>query len=205
MPRPKTHTQQSIVAAALQLFWRQGFEATSMDDLVRETGVSRHALYGAFSGKQTLFMACLDAYSAQIVSEAFAPVERDGATLETVAAYFERQIAFAERLGLPGPGCLMANSMTERAPHDDAALAKVRAHNARLEAGFLNALQGEARRAAGAAAQRPAASTTVSACAALLVVFANGLWSISRQVDDAETLRRSVREILEMVQERILK
>ena len=198
MPRPKTFSRDDMIAAAMEVFWRRGFGATSMDDLVRETKISRAVLYSAFPGKQALFLACLDAYVQTIVSAAFAPVEAPGAGLAEIAGFFETQIAAAERLGLPGPGCLMANSMTERAPHDPEALARVRAHNARLEKGFLNALQGAAARGGATAAP-----TSLADCAALLVVFANGLWSTSRQERDGEALRQSVREMLGMIEGRI--
>lgn len=67
---------------------------------------------------------------------------------------FEQQIAFAERMGLPGPGCLMAKSMIERAPHDAGAQMRVSAHNDRVCGGFLNALRCEAE-ARGAARAAP--------------------------------------------------
>lgn len=200
MPRPKTFSRETIVAAAMDVFWRRGFAATSMDDLVRETKISRAALYSVFPGKQALFLACLDAYGEAVVSAAFAPVEAQGASLAEVAAYYEAQIEYAERLGLPGPGCLMANSMTERAPHDPEALARVRGHNARLEKGFLNALSGEAEGLA-----QPSDPGRLASCAASLTVFTNGLWSTSRQEQDGETLRQSVREMLSMVKERMMR
>ena len=170
-----------------------------MDDLVRETGVSRHALYAAYEGKNALFLACLEAYAAKIVSTAFAPVEAEGATLQQVETYFETQIVAAERLGLPGPGCLMANSMTEFAAHDPETVSRVRAHNARLEAGFLNALSGEARGRGVSSA-----SAKLRPLAAVLTVFTNGLWSTSRQERDGETLRGSVREMLAMAKGRLM-
>jgi TetR/AcrR family transcriptional regulator, transcriptional repressor for nem operon len=94
----------------MRLFWSKGFEATSMDDLVRATGVSRYGIYEAASGKEGLFLACLETYSQAIVTPAFADVERGDADIGAISGYFERQIAAGEHAGLPGPGCLMANS-----------------------------------------------------------------------------------------------
>ncbi len=169
-----------------------------MDDLVRVTGVSRHGLYSEFDGKEALFEACLAAYSEAVVTPAFQQVEASGATLADVEAYFLQQIALADSFGLPGPGCLMANTMTEVAPHKAQALAIVSRHNERLRLGFENAVRGSER-----LPRKPAPRGVVRDCANLLVIFANGLWSVSRTIDDARVLRRSARAFVETIQSRV--
>lgn len=190
MPRPRSHTPESLVANALPRFWQAGYNATSMDDLVRVTGVSRHGIYSDFGGKHDLFLACFERYQTDVVSPAFSQVEQPGADLKDVAAYFEQQIARAETAGLPGPGCLVANSATEVAPHDTAVLEKVETHNNRLRAGFLNAL-GNSR--AGNSALGP---DDLARLAEALLVFATGLWSLSRVTSSADTLRKAVSTFL---------
>lgn len=182
----------------MERFWFFGFEATSMDDLVRATGVSRHGLYTEFDGKEALFEVCLEAYSEAVVTPAFQQVEASGATMDDVEAYFLQQISFADSVGLPGPGCLMANTMTEVAPHRATALAIVARHNERLRKGFETAVRGS-ERLSGKRAPRGA----VRDCANLLVIFANGLWSVSRTIHDARVLRRSARAFVEIISSRI--
>ncbi|MEM8975416.1 MAG: helix-turn-helix domain-containing protein [Pseudomonadota bacterium] len=182
----------------MEQFWFFGFEATSMDDLVRVTGVSRHGLYTEFDGKEALFEVCLEAYSDAIVTPAFQQVEARGATLDDVESYFLQQIVLADSFGLPGPGCLMANTMTEVAPHKAPAQALVSRHNDRLRVGFENAVRGT-ERLSGKRASRGA----VRDCADLLVIFTNGLWSVSRTIDDARVLRRSARAFVETISSRI--
>lgn len=198
MPRSRTYSRPQIVNSAMEAFWHFGYGATSMDDLVRVTGVSRHGLYAEFAGKDALFQACLIVYSQTVVTPAFAQVEAKGATIADIEAYFLQQIALAETVGLPGPGCLMANTMTEVAPHSASSLELVARHNERLKVGFENALRGTAR-SVGARSWR----TIVRDCAGLLVIFTNGLWSVSRTVDDGQELRRSVRGMLELISQRI--
>lgn len=181
---------------AFQHFWSAGYHASSMDDLVTATAVSRHGIYAEFGGKKDLFLACFDRYQELVVSPAFEPVERPGATLAEIAAYFETQIALAEEMGLPGPGCFVANAATEMAPHDADVRARVDAHNSRLRAGFLSAL----------IASRSAENTTdkdVAEMADALLIFATGLWSMSRVVADAGTLRSSVAAILTSLERRL--
>lgn len=59
MGRPRTFSELDVVARASAVFARRGFAATSVDDLVRATGVGRASLYGAFGSKDGLFQRCL--------------------------------------------------------------------------------------------------------------------------------------------------
>jgi TetR/AcrR family transcriptional regulator, transcriptional repressor for nem operon len=197
MPRPQSLTPERIVDGAVPRFWNHGYGATSIDDLVRETGTSRHALYQAFGGKRELFLACLDAYSEIEVTPAFARLEREGAKLRDIADFFEHQIAHLEAEGLPGSGCLFANTMTEVAPHDADISARVRVHNDRLAAGFRKALR-------NSIAEGQAASPHLLAeLSTFLAISAQGLWSASRSIADASILRRYAATLLQFVQHRL--
>lgn len=180
MPRSKSHSKEALVSDAMHIFWTHGFAATSMDDLVRKTGVSRHGIYSDVGGKHDLYLAGFTAYQDEVVSPAFAQVEAEGAGLNEIAAYFESQIALAEAGGLPGPGCLAANAMTETAPHNDKVESEVKAHNRRLKEGFSNALSSVFK------------FEEVDDLAEFLLINAQGLWSLSRVVSDAAILRRHV-------------
>jgi TetR/AcrR family transcriptional regulator, transcriptional repressor for nem operon len=195
MSRPRSHSTQQVVASALSQFWRHGYGATSMDDLARVTGVGRHGIYSDFRGKRGLFLACLKAYQVDIVTPAFAAVERESAGLDEISAYFEYQIARAEAAGLPGHGCLVANTLTEIGPHDATVMKALKAHNARLQAGFLHALRN--------ADQRPGGRVQyeIETMAYTLTVFAQGLWSMSRAVSSAALLRGSVKFLLSQIRE----
>ncbi|MEP5154893.1 helix-turn-helix domain-containing protein [Planktotalea sp.] len=190
MPRESATSTLELTERALHQFWTHGFHATSMDALVKSTGVSRHGIYAGFGGKKQLFEACFDRYQTLIVTPAFGRVEASDADLSSIAAYYESQIALAETIGLPGPGCFVANSSTEIAPHDASAKAKVAEHNARLRRGFTNALANE-RRNCGALSP-----LDLGALADVFVVFTNGLWSMSRTTTDANDLRVAVKTFL---------
>jgi TetR/AcrR family transcriptional regulator, transcriptional repressor for nem operon len=178
----------------MQLFWRQGFEACSMDDLVKWTGVSRHGIYADIGGKRDLFLRCFSAYDVKVVSPAVSILEEDDADIDAISAYFETQIDLAKQSGLPGPGCFVANAMTETAPHDAEIRYAVALHNARLKAGFCNAL-----RKAFAHVDRD----QLDALASLMVTTAQGLWSMSRVVEDATPLRDNVLALMSLLKARI--
>lgn len=195
MPRHKFHTNEQIVDRALNHFWMFGYAATSMDALVSSTNVSRQGIYSAFGGKHALFLACLAAYQRKIVTHAFAQVEAPAAALKDIAAYFHQQIDLAENTGLPGLGCFIANTLTERAPHDAAAMAVVRAHHNRLRNGFANALSN--------AATKKISAATIDELSGFLLMSATGLWSLSRSVDNAGELRSYANTALSLVEQRI--
>lgn len=195
MPRPKTHTNDSLASAAMAVFWQQGFKATSLDELVRSTGVSRQGIYQDFGGKRSLFLAALKRYSHEVVSPAFAQVEKPNADLAALERYFLTQIDRAESVGLPGPGCLIANTMTEIAPHDPEICGLVNAHNERLHNGFVNAFRNERRQK-----NLREDSERNEALAATTVVFAQGLWSASRAISVSTPLKSALKHYLELIQ-----
>jgi len=182
----------------MEAFWHQGYEATSLNNLVCHTGASRQSIYADFGGKRELFLAALDCYQVEVVTPAFAQVEEQGADLSTVRTYFLHQIKRAEEAGLPGPGCLIANTMTECGPHDVQIGEKVKSHNARLHRGFLNAISNEYR-----AKKIRVGKKNLAASAATTMVFAQGLWSFSRAINDASPLKRSVDHYLRLMAQRV--
>ena len=195
MPRSSSFTTDQLAERALIQFWEGGFNATSMDILVRATGVSRHGIYKTFGDKHALFQACFTKYQELVVTPAFSIVERRDADLDSIANYFETQITAAETAGLPGPGCFVANSATEVAPHDTETLARVAEHNDRLYVGFLNSIAN--------ASHSKISRQELEQLAQVCVVFTNGLWSMSRITTDVAELRASVRLFLQMLQEKL--
>ena len=61
MGRPRQFNEPDAVAAASAVIAGHGFAGTSVDDLVRATGVNRASLYGVFGSKDGLFRRCLTA------------------------------------------------------------------------------------------------------------------------------------------------
>jgi len=197
MPRPKSYTKQSIALSALHQFWNHGFEATSMDDLVRETKASRHAIYSECGNKDELFLTCFEIYQREVVDPAFQQVEAEDATLQQIEDYFETQITLAGEVGAPYPGCLVANTMTETGPHDAKVMGAVKAHNTRLQNGFLNALQNEN---SNLGRLKP---EELEELAAFLATSTQGLWSFSRTLTSTDYMRNYVKTLIQLIRKRI--
>ncbi|MEO7447764.1 MAG: helix-turn-helix domain-containing protein, partial [Humibacillus sp.] len=59
MGRTRSFDDEVVLAAAAAAFRERGYEATSVDDLVRVTGLHRGSLYSAFGSKRGIFVRAL--------------------------------------------------------------------------------------------------------------------------------------------------
>ena len=66
MARIREFKPETVIDAALDLFWRNGYKACSMADVVKKSGVARYGLYQAFKDKDQLYCACLKRYRDRI-------------------------------------------------------------------------------------------------------------------------------------------
>ena len=71
--RPRQYDPDRALAKAATAFWKYGYGATSLDDLVAATGMNRPSLYAAFGDKQALYIKAYASYRAE-VRETFRPL-----------------------------------------------------------------------------------------------------------------------------------
>ena len=62
MARSKEFDQARALAAAVDVFWRQGYENTSLEALMREMGIARQSLYDTFGDKRALYLKAMAFY-----------------------------------------------------------------------------------------------------------------------------------------------
>jgi AcrR family transcriptional regulator len=63
--RPREFDTEIALDLAMELFWRKGYEGTSLSDLTSTMGITRPSLYAAFGNKEALFRIVLDRYEAR--------------------------------------------------------------------------------------------------------------------------------------------
>jgi len=71
-------TRRQLVAAATRLFAERGYEATSVETVLEEAGVSRGALYHHFEDKRALFEAVLETVEEDLAAVVMAAAEKSG-------------------------------------------------------------------------------------------------------------------------------
>jgi TetR/AcrR family transcriptional repressor of nem operon len=186
MPRPREFEPEEVLDSAMRQFWERGYRATSVDDLVRATGVKPGSLYTAFpGGKRALFLGSLERYSKLIVPSKLGELEDPGASVAQVRAYFDGLVQ--DLLTPEGrQGCLLVNSAVESAATDPEVAAVVRGHLARLERCFAIALRTAVRRGEVPDDTDPAAR------AKGLVATSQGLMVVGKANPDEEVLRAIV-------------
>ena len=112
--RPREFDEEQVLAAAMDAFWRKGYEATSLVDLTECTCLNKASLYRVFGDKHQLFMAALKNYSDIEFHETTAVVSEDASPLTNLRAVVRKIYQDADS----DKGCMMINSMVEMAPHD---------------------------------------------------------------------------------------
>jgi TetR/AcrR family transcriptional regulator, copper-responsive repressor len=119
--RPRVLDRQKALEAALQLFWRHGYEGTSIADLTAALNTTPPSLYFAFGSKEQLYREALDLYGASY--GAFA--EQALAEEPTARSAIERILREAIALYSAGPqprGCMLATgALTCAAEHKEVA------------------------------------------------------------------------------------
>ena len=63
--RPREFDPDKALDSALEVFWRQGYEGTSLSDLTEAMGIAKPSLYAVFGNKEELFRKALDRYTAR--------------------------------------------------------------------------------------------------------------------------------------------
>jgi TetR/AcrR family transcriptional repressor of nem operon len=136
--RTKEFEPLEALDAAMELFWRKGYEGASMRELLDVMHIGRGSFYGTFGDKHSLFLSALDRF--QEVRASWVEVALRGEGLGGIEAVFHRSLdgLFQFR---PPRGCLLANSAVELAPHDPEVAARISAYIERTEDAFQAALQ----------------------------------------------------------------
>ncbi|MFI7617562.1 TetR/AcrR family transcriptional regulator [Nonomuraea terrae] len=138
MGRPRTFDIDTAVDRAMELFWRQGFEATSTEDLVEGLGIARGSLYKAFGSKEQLYALALRRYCERHAVGLIEILERADQVRPAVRAAL-LELVEAD-LSDPERGCLLVNAATERSAHPDT-VRQVSRTMGQIEAAMAGALE----------------------------------------------------------------
>jgi AcrR family transcriptional regulator len=192
MARPRSFDEQRVLQAVRDQFWDAGYAATSLDDLMRVSGLGKGSLYAAFGDKRQLFLRALRSYADDFhgaLREAIATAPRalDGLRTIVMAPAGDPTGTAARR------GCLMANSTCELASGDPEVVAQARQT---YETATALIADGVAR------ARRDGdlpADTDPTALARALLASLEGLTFLGRTGMDIDTLAATARSLADQL------
>jgi AcrR family transcriptional regulator len=117
--RPREFDQDKALDRALELFWRQGYEGTSIADLRKTIGIAAPSLYAAFGSKEKLYRRVLEHYLAGLGRTLTDALREEANTYAAVKRFlFESAQKFA---GPKNPrGCLISCAIPTCAPENKA-------------------------------------------------------------------------------------
>jgi TetR/AcrR family transcriptional regulator, transcriptional repressor for nem operon len=118
MARPVEFEYNDVLTNAMEQFWREGFEASSVQKLLDVTGINRGTLYNSFGDKGTFFKACLDHYNKLTAKDLDVSLNNaDLAPWAAVEKYFDLAVLSVSNKQR-SMGCLLVNSLCESINYD---------------------------------------------------------------------------------------
>lgn len=90
MARLKEFIPEQKLILARNVFWEKGFSATSMDDLVKATGLARASIYNTYGDKKQLFLLCLENYFAFVDADNSSVIAELSSPKESLEKLIER-------------------------------------------------------------------------------------------------------------------
>ncbi|QDQ13980.1 TetR/AcrR family transcriptional regulator [Streptomyces spectabilis] len=113
--RPRSFDRQEALRRAMEVFWEQGYEATSMTDLTAAMGIASPSLYAAFGSKERLFQEAVALYSTtdgSAMARAFTEVPTARGAVEAVLRANARAYTDRDR----PTGCMIVLAATNCSP-----------------------------------------------------------------------------------------
>ena len=117
MSRPKKFDQKTVLEKALGVFWRQGYAATSVDDLLRHMQINKGSMYNTFGDKRALFLKAIEHYTERYVSQKVTLLDHEPSGKKSIEQYFQKILEES----VPTKkcfGCFLVNSLAELGAHD---------------------------------------------------------------------------------------
>ncbi|MEM9052338.1 MAG: TetR/AcrR family transcriptional regulator [Bacteroidota bacterium] len=185
MPRVKTFDQVEVLDRAVDLFWKQGYAATSVQDIVNHLGINRASLYDTYGDKEQLFRKAIEKYcsvNGQSISDF---LDAQANVREGIQNLFDRAIneSFSDE---DRKGCFVVNTATELIPGDEYALNLATNNQKSFEAMFLNYLE------RGKANGQIKTEANLKTVASLLFTLYNGIKVVGKAKKNKAEMKRTI-------------
>jgi TetR/AcrR family transcriptional repressor of nem operon len=125
MPWEKSFNIDQAVSRATQVFWAKGYEATSLADILKATGINRGSFYNAFGSKKEIFILALTKYDSEERHNILMELTQLENPILAISVFFEvlveKRIKDSER-----KGCFLVNTALDLPNHDKDITVKVK-------------------------------------------------------------------------------
>ena len=189
MPRVKLFDKNEVLSKATELFWKKGYHATSIQDLVSFLGINRASLYDTYGGKKELFYKAFHLYRTNNSNGITAYFETQNDVKKGFRDLFEMGIN-ETITDIDHKGCFVVNTTTELIPGEEEML-KIIQDNKKVFEGIFYAflLKGQQN------GEIPK-SKNIKNISSLFYTFYNGLKVVAKVETNPKELMNSVDEIL---------
>lgn len=137
--RPKSFNDNEALERAMNLFWRYGYDATSLDALVGAMEIPRQSLYRTFGDKRGLFIRAIELYATRMNQSVTQVLLADGLAIDNINQVFQ---LWHERLtSTDKQGCMMQNTYSQSILADEDVSALVMTHQKRIPQALEKALK----------------------------------------------------------------
>jgi len=135
--RPREFDEDLVIAAITDLFWAHGFEAVSITDIEKATGLHKGSLYAAFGSKQAMYLRALADYETRVVIQGCRTLRGAEDPQAALEGFMSAPIEAAYGSG-DFRGCFLCNASADRAASCDETRGKVAKGYASLESALIH-------------------------------------------------------------------
>jgi len=118
MARTRQFDERQALVSAMLVFWENGYEGTSINDLERAMGLKRTSIYNTFGNKRALFVRVMSCYKESVMSALFAELDAAPGIREGIRRMLNSALDIHFNEDSPG-GCLVVLSLMESGQHDE--------------------------------------------------------------------------------------
>ena len=111
MARPKQFDPDEALRAGMRVFWRQGFAATTTDDLAKAMGIGRQSFYDTFGDKRRCYLEALRGYARAAVGAQIDVIRGAASPLRALRDLMHAAAAWTEERRVMG--CMAVNCLAE--------------------------------------------------------------------------------------------
>ncbi len=134
MVRPIEFDKEVVLKKAMETFWQNGYESTSMLDLIEATGMTSRSMYNVFGSKNGLFKAVLKTYYKEGCGPLFTELQA-GKGSKAIRTFFQAVTSVK-----PLNGCLYVNTLSDQNGVEKDCLEIVKKYFKKLESAFTSKL-----------------------------------------------------------------